>query len=92
MSGEHDNRQRAEDDVDVPGLVAVRPVEHGPDGPYVRGPSSSPPRRRRPEPLARFQDSVAGWGCVLAVPDLNRKGRAAPRSGERTSLLGAALV
>jgi hypothetical protein len=35
------------------------------------------------EPLARFRDSVAGWGCVPAVPDLNRKGRAAPRSGER---------
>jgi hypothetical protein len=44
------------------------------------------------EPLARFQDSVAGWGCVPAVPDLNRKARAAPRSGGEDTLLGAALV
>jgi hypothetical protein len=33
---------------------------------------------------ARSEDSVSVWGCVPPVPDLNRKGRAAPRSGERT--------
>ena len=33
------------------------------------------------EPLARFQDSVAGGGCVPAVPDLNRREGLRPEAG-----------
>jgi hypothetical protein len=57
----------------------------------VRERAGAGPRWRRccersfGELLACSEDSVAGWGCVPAVSDLNRKGWAAPRSGERRS-------